>query len=104
MAEAAGSSSHIHQSLRKKDGTPIFFDGNEKYGMSKTMQHYLAGLLTYADDTTFYVAGTDLTKIQSKLQASLDAACLWASGAGLKFSPEKSKVVIFTSSFFFFVI
>ena len=53
-------------------------------------------IAAYADDTTFYVAGTDLTKIQSKLQASLDAACLWASGAGLKFSPEKSKVVIFT--------
>jgi glutamine synthetase len=54
--DAAGSSSHIHQSLRKKDGTPIFFDPAEKYGMSKTMQHYLAGLLTYADDTTCFLA------------------------------------------------
>jgi glutamine synthetase len=54
--DAAGSSSHIHQSLRKKDGTPIFFDPAAQYGMSKTMQHYLAGLLTYADDTTYFLA------------------------------------------------
>lgn len=55
-AAAAGSSSHIHQSLRKKDGTPVFYDPAAEHGMSATMQHYLAGLLKYADDTTCFLA------------------------------------------------
>lgn len=54
--EAAGSSSHIHQSLRKKDGTPIFYDPKAEHGMSETMRHYLAGLLKYADDNTWFLA------------------------------------------------
>lgn len=53
---AAGSSSHIHQSLQKKDGAPIFYDPDAPYGMSETMRHYLAGLLKYADDNTYFLA------------------------------------------------
>jgi glutamine synthetase len=53
---AAGSSSHIHQSLQKKDGTPMFYDPDAPHGMSKIMQHYLAGLLKYADDNTYFLA------------------------------------------------
>jgi glutamine synthetase len=53
---AAGSSSHIHQSLRQKDGTPIFYAPTAEHGMSETMRHYLAGLLKYADDNTYFLA------------------------------------------------
>jgi glutamine synthetase len=54
--DAAGSSSHVHQSLRKADGSPVFFDPADQFGMSQMMKHYLAGLLTYADDITFFLA------------------------------------------------
>mgnify|MGYP003630233756 FL=1 len=54
--QAAGSSSHIHQSLQTLDGTPVFHDPDAPHGMSQTMQHYLAGLLRYADDITYFLA------------------------------------------------
>jgi len=54
--DAAGSSSHIHQSLRSLDGEPVFYDPDGEYGMSATMRHYLAGLLQYASDNTFFLA------------------------------------------------
>ncbi len=54
---AAGSSSHIHQSLWSKDGkSPVFLGKDGEYGMSDTMKHYLAGLLTYASDFTCFLA------------------------------------------------
>jgi glutamine synthetase len=54
---AAGSSSHIHQSLWSVDGkTPLFFDPNGEYGMSTTMKHYMAGLLTHASEITYFLA------------------------------------------------
>ena len=54
--DAAGSSCHIHQSLRAVDGNPVFADANGEYGMSDTMRHYLAGLLKYASDNTYFLA------------------------------------------------
>jgi glutamine synthetase len=54
--DAAGSSSHIHQSLRSLDGEPVFHDAGAEYGMSATMRHYLAGLLQHASDNTFFLA------------------------------------------------
>ncbi len=55
--EAAGSSSHIHQSLWSLDGkTPMFLDKNGEYGMSDMMRHYVAGLLAYASETTYFLA------------------------------------------------
>jgi glutamine synthetase len=54
--DAAGSSSHIHQSLRSIAGEPVFYDADAEYGMSETMRHYLAGLLKYASDNTFFLA------------------------------------------------
>ena len=54
---AAGSSSHIHQSLWSADGsTPLFFDPSAKYGMSELMQHYVAGLLAHASEITLFLA------------------------------------------------
>lgn len=56
-ADAAGSSSHIHQSLRNsKDNSPVFFNKDGEHGMSETMRQYLAGLLAYAGDNTFFLA------------------------------------------------
>jgi glutamine synthetase len=51
----AGSSSHIHMSLADKKGN-IFFDPKAELGMSETMRHYVAGLLKYAPDITYFLA------------------------------------------------
>ncbi len=50
-----GSSSHVHQSLWK-DGKPVFVDKNAKLGKSKIMDHYMAGLISYATDYTYFMA------------------------------------------------
>ena len=52
---SAGSSSHIHQSLREGD-RPAFYDPAAPHGMSATMRAYLAGLLTHAEATTLFLA------------------------------------------------
>jgi glutamine synthetase len=54
--QVSGSSSHVHQSLWSLEGEPLFFDKNGKYGMSELMQHYVAGLLKYASDLTYFLA------------------------------------------------
>jgi glutamine synthetase len=50
-----GSSSHVHQSLWQ-DGKPAFFDPEDSLGMSRLMKHYMAGLLKYAPDYTYFLA------------------------------------------------
>lgn len=54
--EMAGSSSHVHQSLSTLDGKSVFFDKNEKHGVSETMRHYMAGLLHHASEITYFLA------------------------------------------------
>jgi len=54
--DAAGSSSHIHQSLWTADGKPAFYDPEGQYGMSDTMRHYMAGLLAHASEITYFLA------------------------------------------------
>lgn len=54
--DTVGSSSHIHQSLRTLDGKPAFHDASAGLGMSTLMQHYLAGQLAYAAETTVFLA------------------------------------------------
>ena len=51
-----GSSSHVHQSLWTLEGESAFFDADQPYSMSKTMQHYCAGLIKYAPDYTYFLA------------------------------------------------
>ncbi len=53
---AAGSSSHVHQSLRSLDGAPVFHDPDAPHTMSKVMRNYLAGLLAHASEITFFLA------------------------------------------------
>lgn len=50
-----GSSSHVHQSLWQQ-AEPAFFDPDRKYGMSEVMEHYMAGLIAYASDYTYFLA------------------------------------------------
>jgi glutamine synthetase len=53
--QRVGSSSHVHQSLWM-DGNPVFHDPADKLGMSQLMKHYMAGLLKYAPDYTYFLA------------------------------------------------
>jgi glutamine synthetase len=50
-----GSSSHVHQSLWK-DGEPAFFDPDRPHGKSELMDHYMAGLIKYAAEYTYFMA------------------------------------------------
>jgi glutamine synthetase len=50
-----GSAAHIHQSLMGKKG-PAFHDPKDKLTMSATMKSYVAGLLRYSPDITFFLA------------------------------------------------
>ena len=50
-----GSSSHVHQSLWK-DGKPAFHDPDSDLGMSDLMRHYIAGLIKYTPDITYFLA------------------------------------------------
>jgi glutamine synthetase len=51
----AGSSSHIHMSLAKR-GKNIFHDPKADMGMSNLMRSFVAGLLTYAGEITYFLA------------------------------------------------
>jgi glutamine synthetase len=54
---AAGSSSHVHQSLWSLDGKEaLFYDADAEHGMSKLMRNYCAGLLKHAGDITCFLA------------------------------------------------
>ncbi len=50
-----GSAAHIHQSLWSGD-TPSFFAKADEHGMSDLMKSYVAGLLKYAPDFTYFLA------------------------------------------------
>jgi len=53
---AAGSSSHVHQSLWRKNGAPAFFDPTAPLGMSVMMRQYMAGQLANAGAITYFLA------------------------------------------------
>ncbi len=56
-ADAAGSSSHIHQSLQRiDDGSAVFVDAGRPYGLSQTAEAFLSGLLKHADETSLFLA------------------------------------------------
>ena len=50
-----GSATHVHQSLWK-GGKPQFYDKNGAHCMSDLMGHYLAGLIKYAPQITYFLA------------------------------------------------
>lgn len=52
-----GSSGHIHLSLTDESGsTNYFYDSKQPKGMSKIMQHFLAGILAYTRDFSIFFA------------------------------------------------
>jgi len=53
--DRVGSASHVHQSLWK-DGKNAFFDPDKPHGMSDLMEHYVAGMMKYAGDYTYFMA------------------------------------------------
>ncbi len=53
--DRVGSSSHVHQSLWA-DGKPAFVDAEDALGMSVVMKHYMAGLIAFAPDYTYFLA------------------------------------------------
>ena len=53
--ERVGSATHVHQSLWTKSD-PAFFDPTNKFGMSELMKNYVAGLINYAEDYTYFLA------------------------------------------------
>lgn len=54
-ADKVGSSAHVHQSLWA-GGVNAFHDARSAHGMSDTMRAYMAGLIRYAPDTTYFLA------------------------------------------------
>ncbi len=53
--DRVGSASHVHQSLWA-DGANAFVDAEAPLGKSTLMDHYMAGLLKYAPDITYFMA------------------------------------------------
>jgi glutamine synthetase len=91
----AGSSSHIHMSLAK-GGKNVFVDGKDPLGMSEIMKHYMAGLLTYAGDITYFLA--PYINSYKRFQAGTFAPtkAIWSSDnrtAGFRLCGENTKGV-----------
>ncbi|SEG60814.1 L-glutamine synthetase [Thalassococcus halodurans] len=53
--DRVGSAAHVHQSLWK-DGTNAFYDADRPLAKSELMDHYMAGLIAYASDYTYFMA------------------------------------------------
>jgi len=56
--ELPGCSGHLHQSLWTLDGHPLFLDPRAHGGMSKLMQHYVAGQVALMPAMTALIAPT----------------------------------------------
>lgn len=54
----AGSGMHTHQSLFDKKGNNLFYDPKDKYKLSKTAYHYVAGQLHHAREMSAVLAPT----------------------------------------------
>ena len=54
--EREGNSCHIHISFRGTDGSAVFADDTERYGMSKMFRHFLAGQLKTMRELTLFFA------------------------------------------------
>jgi glutamine synthetase len=61
QAESAGSSCHVHSSLRSTDGQdrPVFWEqGGEPFNTSEIMRQYIGGQLALARDFSYFFAPT----------------------------------------------
>nr|WP_321443700.1 glutamine synthetase family protein [uncultured Cohaesibacter sp.] len=53
--DRVGSASHVHQSIWK-EGANAFYDPSKPLAKSELMDHYMAGLIKYASDYTYFLA------------------------------------------------
>ncbi len=53
--DKVGSASHVHMSLWDGD-TPLFFDPDGAFGMSEQMGRFMAGIIAYAPEYTWFLA------------------------------------------------
>jgi len=93
---AAGSSSHIHQSLQDSDGRPVFHDPDAPHGMSDVMRHFLAGQLAHASEITWFLA--PYVNSYKRFQAGTFAptAAVWSRDnrtAGYRLCGEGTKAI-----------
>ena len=51
-----GSAAHVHLSLADQNGANFCFDPQAEFGLSSTMRHFMAGLLAYGADCTYFYA------------------------------------------------
>ncbi len=89
----AGSSSHIHMSLAK-GGRNAFVDAKDPQGMAPIMKQFMAGLLTYAGDITYFLA--PYINSYKRFQAGTFAPtkAIWSSDnrtAGFRLCGENTK-------------
>lgn len=54
-ANKVGSAAHVHQSMWR-EGENAFYDPARPLGKSRLMDHYMAGLIKYAADYTYFLA------------------------------------------------
>jgi glutamine synthetase len=91
----AGSSSHIHMSLADGKGN-IFHDPAAELGMSALMKRFVAGLLTYAHEITYFLA--PYINSYKRFQAGTFAPtkAIWSRDnrtAGFRLCGEETKAV-----------
>ena len=55
-SDKVGSATHVHLSLFDQNGSNVFFDAEEDHSMSETMRHFVAGMIKYAPDYTYFLA------------------------------------------------
>jgi len=67
-----GSGMHVHQSLFKGSKN-AFFDGRDKYNLSKIAKHYIAGIMTMPPRSPR----------SATMDQLLQAACSWIRSPGL---------------------
>lgn len=93
--DLAGSSSHVHMSLAK-GGKNQFVDEKDGLGMSELMKQFIAGLLTYAGDITYFLA--PYINSYKRFQAGTFAPtkAIWSRDnrtAGFRLCGENSKAI-----------
>ena len=89
----AGSSSHIHMSLAGK-GKNAFFEPKNELGMSDMMRQWVAGLLTYAHDITYFLAPYINSYKRFQVGTFAPTKAIWSRDnrtAGFRLCGEESK-------------
>lgn len=92
----AGSSCHIHMSLRDSDDRPVFVDPSDEFGMSRLMRSFVAGQLEHAAESTYFLA--PFINSYKRFQAATFAPTriVWSIDnrtAGFRLCGERSKAV-----------